>query len=268
MKNMLYIAALCCALLAGCSVKESTIPQPNRFPKLISQIRTEHASGDVSISNYLYDEQQRVKQVLVTRVSSDMTVTNSLCEFTYGNGRIEVETSKDRFTILLDEAGYARQTTAGGQTTGTYRYNANGYYYEPEADGGSWSDYQYLLAGDRCNLAMIKKHGMTKFSEVPGLLFRSTFEYGELPNNASLNLSYLITQDSHSNNAPPMLFDWGGKRDSNMPKVRNTQDYGSSPMQETSYLYTYEKDTEGNIIRITEKTDTDRTINVYTIAYK
>lgn len=253
-------------------MKESTIRQPDRFPKLISQIRTEHLLGDVSISNFFYDDQQRLKQVLTTHIDTDTEVVSNLCEFTYDNRQIEVGTSEGRaYTILLNEAGYVREITSDGKTAATYQYNESGYYFEPEMDGGGWTDYQYLLAGNRCNLAMIKRYEVSHSAETASLIFRSTFEYGELPNNANLNLSYLLLMNSHSYNTlliTPMLFDWGGKRDSNMPKVRNTWDYGVSPTAEINYTYDYETDGEGNIVRITEKAGSEQSIKTYSITYR
>lgn len=274
MKKLLYFsfAAICCASLSGCSMKESTIRQPDRFPKLITQIRTEHLLGDVSISNYLYDDQQRLKQVLTTHIDKNTEVVSDLCEFTYDNGRIEVGTNEGRtYTILLNEAGYAREITSEGKTIAAYHYNDSGYYYEPEMDGGAWTDYQYLLAGDRCNLAKILKYGGAHSPETPSLNFRSTFEYGDLPNNANLNLSYLLLKESHSSNTyvlTPMLFDWGGKRDSNLPKVRNTQSNGVSPTTEINYTYDYATDGEGNIVRITEKIGSGQIVKTFSITYR
>lgn len=267
MKNSLYLsfAALLCATLSGCSVKESSIRQPEPAPKLISQIRTDRQSGEVSIMSFFYDDLRRVKQLISTRIDTDTEVSSSVSEFTYGNGRIDIGTDDGApFTILLNEAGYAQELVTGGQTTASYRYNANGYYYETEQDGGRWSDYQYLLAGDRCNLAVIKKYGPTQSSAVPKLLSTTIFEYSDLANDANLNLSYLIIENSHSDNTFPMLFGWGGKRDSNLPKMRRTE--GSA--QETEYRYTYGTDEADRIIRITEKNAAGETTNVYTITYK
>ncbi len=266
MKNTSYLpfAALLCALLAGCSVKESTISQPEPAPQRISQIRTDDRSGDVSITTYLYDEQQRVKQTITTHIGTDTEVSSTVCEFSYGNGRIDVRTSGgDELALLLNEAGYVREFVSGDRTLAAYHYNANGYYYEPEQDGGTWTEYRYLLAGDRCNLAAISKYVPTHGPDTPSLLLRSTFEYGDRANDANLNLSYLIMQDAHADNTFPMLFGWGGKRDSNLPEVRKTE----NSREELTYRYTYESDKEGNISRITEKTGTGTTAIVYTITY-
>lgn len=227
MKSTFYlpIAALACAVLTGCSVKESTISQPEPVSELISQIRTEQRSGDVAITTFFYDEQQRVKQQITTLVDTDTQVSSSVREFVYGNGRIDIGTDNgEPLTLLLDEEGYARELVSGDRTLASYHYNANGYYYEPEQTEGRWSDYQYLLAGDRCNLAMIKKYGPGQSSVVPKLLLTTIFEYGDLANDANLNLSYLIAQESHGDNTFPMLYGWGGKRDSDLPKMRRTED--------------------------------------------
>lgn len=267
MKSTFYlpIAALACAVLTGCSVKESTISQPEPVSELISQIRTEQRSGDVAITTFFYDEQQRVKQQITTLVDTDTQVSSSVWEFVYGNGRIDIGTDNgEPLTLLLDEEGYARELVSGDRTLASYHYNANGYYYEPEQTEGRWSDYQYLLAGDRCNLAMIKKYGPGQSSVVPKLLSTTIFEYGDLANDANLNLSYLIAQESHGDNTFPMLYGWGGKRDSDLPKMRRTEDSA----QEVEYRYTYETDDADRITRITEKDDTGATINTYTISYK
>lgn len=267
MKNTLYLSfsALLCTILSGCSVKESTVRQPEPAHKQISQIRIDKHSGDVSIMTFLYDDQQRIRQQLATHIGTNTEVHSSIREFSYGNGRIDVGTDNgEPFTILLNEAGYARELISGDQSLVVYHYNTNGYYYEPELDGGRWSDYQYLLAGDRCNLALIKKYGPTQSSVVPKMLLTTIFQYGDLPNDANLNLSYLITQESHSINTFPMLYGWGGKRDSNLPTLRKTED----SVHKTEYRYTFETDDANQITRITEKDDAGTTINVYTITYK
>lgn len=277
MKKLLYFSfvSLFCAASVGCSPDESTIPQPERLPKLISEIRVE-SSNAILLYNFMYDKQQRVRQQIITQ-SAGVNIGTEIYEYAYGSGRIEAERTamgqKTHITYLLNNLGYCSAIVSDDQTQFTPKYNSNGYFYEEPA-AGVWHEYEYHMVGDKCNLFKITAYNSTnaQAKQLSRPESESVFEYGAQPNKANLDLFYPIVSAYYPSilqAGTPMLFGWMGKRNSLMPMSQSTTHYYDSSSSSTlsTYAFTYKTDADGYIAQITKSSD-GSIIETYRITYQ
>lgn len=277
MKQLLYFSfvSLFCAASVGCSPDESTIPQPERLPKLISEIRVESSNG-VLLYNFMYDKQQRVRQQIITQ-SVGVNINTEICEYTYGSGRIDADRTlkgeKTHITYLLNNQGYCATIVYDDQAQFTPKYNPNGYFYE-DPTTGVWHEYEYHMVGDKCNLFKIKEYDVSG-SQIEQIMYptlESIFEYGIQPNKANLDLFYPLMSAYYPSllqAGMPMMFGWMGKRNSMMPVSQSTTHYydSSSSSTLTTYTFAYKADADGYITQITKSLD-NNIIETYRITYQ
>lgn len=274
-RSILLPALLCAWGLSGaCSDDESTIvvPAPETASGRIAQIRIESGTS-IRLMDFLYDDAERVTQQIVTSApntgaSDDTELTTAIIRYDYGEGRIEeTPSSGPSRTLVLNDRGAVGRVESTDGTSTEFTYNANGLYYE-EPSTEAWCQYEYLLSGERCNLARITAFGAENLlgsSERQRII---TFEYGEQANDANLDLSYLLSRDVQSERlrlTDAALFGWCGMRDSNLPE-RYLIEYPSTGTLE-EYTITYELDARKRVARINVLRNNTSEHTLYTMTY-
>lgn len=275
MKKFLYVSLLCLTA-AGCS-EESTVPAPAPTPepaaKSISEIRIE-AGNNTELYTFFYDEHQRIQQQIITRSNDGAGLSNEIYEYLYGAGRIDADETfrgqTTRLSFLFDEAGYCVEALDTDQSYYTPQYNVNGYYYEGPAEG-AWSEYEYRMVGDRCDLYKIARgYGSGNSTEPSAARYEAVFTYAAAANDTNLDLFYLLAKDlypKHLQPGSPMLFGWMGKRNSRLPATVEVTRRETPDNPHSVYTYAYETDKEGYLSQITESVE-GRTNRTYRITYR
>ncbi len=283
MKRFFYLLliSLGFAALTACSdddKEEPTASTPDK--KLVSKIvvTSEDYSEEEeenSEMTFEYDTQNRL--VSMTGSTTGEDAYNIKETFTYSENTIttlsvwtaieEEYTSEETGVYTLNKDGYVgtwKQEEDGEVSEGKITYDANGYFLSSEIwdaeesrnkseERAEWKDG---------NLVKVIGSGENAFT---------TLEYGELPNNANLDFTYLFAGSEWMSclafgGSGIKPFGYFGKRSANLPVKESDSE------EDTYYLYQYESDSEGNIVKVTV-TGYDNTskeaesVTVYTISY-
>ena len=262
--------------------------------RLISKITYKRGTIDRSEITFTYDSENRViggKEILyrengttedegkVTWTYSDNTITQ------YQKSEDGSYSSEDEIVYTLDETGKVvswtgefKETQNGAMRTffkeeGKHHYDADNYLQsvdikrkDLQSDAWSESASQDICEWEKGNLVFVKNG-----SGGDGDRYTATMEYGDVPNNANLDLNFCLAQsewlDCLAFGEPGIkLFGrYLGTRSAHL-MTKETNHY-----ENNYYIYKYELDDAGNVgkVTVTEYTkegvkENDR---VYTITY-
>lgn len=218
------LSALCLLIVASCKKDEKTDDQAPDC--LITESTKTSSMGKTEKALITYNADGKVSNVKFTEGNNAYEMN-----YTYSNLQIKtVETDgDDTYTTIysLDAQGRIVSRAYDGGDPVIYTYNADGYLSEINEWGIIITKYSYTNG----NLTTESKGNLIK-----------TYTYGKEPSKGNFFHEGGIAYES-------LLVNYFGKRSMYLPsKCTNTYNYARNAAEEE--LYTYEKDANGNITKV------------------